>query len=455
MIRITRDRENETYFETPAATIHATCPQCQATIQFEQRVTMQALRLVDRDGSRRPIEVTSDGSHQVLQQQSHTDAGSPVGLPPEASLSLPEYFRTVVRPQLIAESKSKARLTEYDTAVRRWESAFSIDHPVESKIGCTPGDLEQRIYTPLLYQITPGTLESYRTRLLMASISPRQVDKNAATIVAILRRAHATWVIPRLPTIKSQTAPTTALLFTFDLDELSAIHAACEGAAWPMKTDRASGSRPVDAALYWRAFVIGGYLYGFRPQEWWRFDNRRSASQALSWNDINFDPEHEIHGRTKSNPHGWLRIFQTKTQRWVVLPMNEPMRVALLAIRDTMPKGFDTSQRVFCFPRSSGSKKGNQTVYPSSGFYSAWWDIVRRAGITPRIKTDERGRDTHETHAPKHFRKTARSHHQRRIGSSADWITGHLAKSVGERHYFDALPDVMRSIAETEMPEGF
>ena len=416
------------------------CPHCQQAI-FLSGQPMQ-MRIIDRDGFQREIEPEEP---DVVSDE----------LPPEARWELAEYYAKVVRPALVAEGKSKARLSDYKTAVTRWQECFSVVELRETKRANPSGKLDLRTPTPLLYQITPATLEEFRAWLLKGITTPHGADKNAAVVVAILRRAETAWVIPRLPKIKSATRPRVGVLFTFLTEEMSKLHAAATGTQWPMKTNKATGSHAVDPALYWRLFLAGGYTYGFRPQEWWRFDNRRDPARALSWGGVNFDPVQEVHKRKIENEHGWLTWEQTKTCRTMILPMNAAVRRAVEGVRDALSVEPQAADRVFPFPLSAGTSKGDQPVYPSSGFYAAWWDLVKRAGIDAQTETDSRGREMHTTHAPKHFRKTARTIHQMRIGSASNWITGHLPKTVGERNYFNAVEQVIESINAMQMPDAF
>ena len=409
---------------------------------------MHAMRIIDRDGFQR--DITQEPPEEEVKQEPQEPQEAP-----ESRWELAKYYTEVVRPALIAEGKSKARLSDYKTAVTRWQECFSVMEIPEKEGPDFSGKLDLRTYTPLLYQITPATLEEFREWLLKGITTPHGADKNVSAIVAILRRAETTWVIPRLPKLKPATRPRVGVLFTFLSEELTQLHAAAAGTQWPTKTNPASGSMSVDPALYWRLFLIGGYTYGFRPQEWWRFDNRRDSARALSWSGVNFGPTQEVHKREVHNEHGWLTWEQTKTCRTMILPMSAAVRKAIVDVRDTLSVDPQATDRVFPFPLSAGTSKGSQSVYPSSGFYAAWWDMVKRAGIDAQTKEDARGREMHTTHAPKHFRKTARTIHQMRIGSAANWITGHLAKTVGERNYFNAVEQVIESINAMQVPEGF
>jgi hypothetical protein len=197
---------------------------------------------------------------------------------------------------------------------------------------------------------------------------------------------------------------------------------------------------------------VGGWNYGFRPQEWW---SCKGFASPLRWPNVLFDPELEIEGRIYSNPQGWLRWVQDKTDHEVTLAMNATVNRYFRGLWESLTarqqRDATTAQgrRVWDFPCTTGTAKPGRRPTPLDGFYAAYWAIVEAAGITP--KTDADGKRL--THRPSHFRKTAHTEHRDRIGNAADWITGHRSgKSIGERNYYVAIDKVTESILAHPQP---
>ena len=363
-------------------------------------------------------------------------------MPPQAYWSIERWWLEKVLPDMQNEGISTARIGEYRTAVTRWTAW--------EKSAYSPGTVEHRTCTPVLYPlhaITPDTLSSYRRELTDRGITTASgADKNTAAIMALLRRAERGWIITRTPTIKPVTTPNTGLLFVFSADEMSALYRLTDSAAWPT---RDCHRKTIDPAPWWRLFLVGGWNYGFRPGEWWQV--KSSKKPTLLWSGVNLGTAADIEGRTVHNDHGWLSWTQSKTKRRVTLPMNMVVRRHVDAVLRALPGKPDPGERVFAFPRSSGTSKPYQTVYPSSGFYSAWWDLVQRAGFSPIRDGDGKAM----TYRPSQFRKTARTLHQDLVGAAAAWITGHRPESVGVRNYYLAIGKVMESMESIEQPAAF
>ena len=352
--------------------------------------------------------------------------------------------------ELRAENKSTARIGEYKTAVNRWSKCFcppeSDEQTASSKGAYSSGLAEGWTQRPVLRDITPATLSTYRVWLIGEGVSQSAADKNIASVVAILRRAKNGWIIPRLPKLKAVTKPRVGLLFTFSAEEIDSIYKIADSAAWPRET---IDGHTIQPGAFWRLLLVGGWNYGFRLQEWWRIKSKETT--GITWGDVHATPIFGVQGRDVENASGWLTWRQTKTGKAMVLPMNETVRRHVEAVRCALPMDPQPSDRLFPFAHSAGTSKGSQSVYPSTGFYSCWWDLVKRAGI--EVETDSLNR--RKTHCPKHFRKTARTLHQSIIGSAADYVTGHTPKTVGERHYFNAIGDVIRSLNTIEQPSSF
>jgi hypothetical protein len=241
--------------------------------------------------------------------------------------------------------------------------------------------------------------------------------------------------------------------FRFSIDEVDAmLRAAAELRAriWPRAWADGRACREPD--LWWRAYFIGGWNYGFRPQEWWSYEGQMSP---LTWSGVHFEPRLEIEGRDYVNEHGWLRWTQDKTGHVLTLPMNATVCRYMQALwqalssRQQRNAVAGSAGRVWDFPRASGTAKPGKTSRPSDGFYATYWAIVEAAGISPKL--DAEGKRL--THRPSHFRKTAHTEHRDRIGGAADWITGHRSgKSIGERNYYVAVDKVTESILAHPQP---
>lgn len=356
---------------------------------------------------------------------------------PEAKLPLDLYFQNHVLQQMQAEQISAARIGDYQTYVRRWAQCWA------------EMEKEHRTITPVLYLINPRDLAIFQKWVQARfGLSNSQTNKHTTGISSLLRRAEQDWVIGRVPTIKNlPSGGSVGTLFVFTADEFDQLFEAAEQAAWPSKT---IAGQYVDASLYWQTFLVGGWNYGFRAQEWWAV--KRTVKHTLQWDGVCFEPKMKIHGREMTSKHGWLSWRQQKTGREMVLPMNQAVSNWMRLLGDHTA---GSGARVFDSPYNTGTAKGTQRVTPASGFYACWWDIVERAGIRPAV--DAKG--NHSTHCPKHFRKTARTLHQNLWGGDgtiANWITGHAGSgNVGDRNYYNAMDKVIDSLARIEQPESF
>lgn len=355
---------------------------------------------------------------------------------PEAAWTLQRWWDDTVRPAMLAEGKSQARIGDYETYLKRWDRWCS----------------HHRTIYPVLCDINPATLTEFRTWLISSEkITKSQSDKHLQGISTLLKRAVDAWIIPRLAKLSACGKKGEAVKFVFSAEEINSLYAACADVQWPAKF--ADGRSCQNAAEYWRTYLVGGWNYGFRPQEWWSYEG---SANALTWDGVHWDPEFEVEGRMVTNESGWTTWTQDKTGHVVVLPMNVTLHRYLRGLWDLLPKTRQRpDRRVWDFPMSAGTAKPKQKLTPASGFYAAWWDIVKRAGITPKTKADSRGRVKMLTHCPSHFRKTAHTLHRDRIGNAANWITGHSGKTIGEKHYYNAVKKVIESVASLPQPSCF
>lgn len=414
---------------SPPDVVSATtcCPHCDQAVRIIPSLPLPredtSVNVVSQDGTVRAVAPPQQ-LHMVQPEAA------------EARWTLRRWWTDGVRPAMVAEGKSKARLGDYETYLRRWDR-WASNH---------------RTVYPVVCDISPATLTQFRTWLISdENLTGAQSDKHLQGISTLLKRAVDAWIIPRLARLSACGKKGEAVKFVFSTEDLDALYGACEGVQWPAQYQDAR--RCPLATAYWRAFLVGGWNYGFRPQEWWSYE--RSAS-AITWSGVHFEASMEVEGRTVSNEHGWLVWTQDKTAHQLTLPMNAAVRRHVQTLWDGLPIRFrKPDARVWDFPLSAGTAKPKQRVTPASGFYAAWWDLVDRAGLQPKTTEDSRGNRKTLTHCPSHFRKTAHTLHRDRIGNAANWITGHSGKTIGEKHYYNAIGKVVESITTLPQPAAF
>lgn len=402
------------------------CPHCSQAVRIipsqSQPREDQAVNIVSQDGSVRAA--TPQRQLRLVEPDA-----------PEAKWTLRQWWTDAVRPAMIAERKSAARLGDYETYLRRWDQ-WAANH---------------RIDTPVVCDISPATLTQFRTWLLSEQkLNAAQADKHLQGVSTLLKRAVDAWIIPRLARLPACGRKGEAVKFVFSSEDLDQLYKACDGVQWPSAFQ---DGRPCSAAPYWRAYIVGGWNYGFRPQEWWSYEKRATS---LLWSGVLWPEETEVEGRMVRSEHGWLTWRQDKTDHVMMLPMNAAVRDHLEALWSELPKrSRRLDRRVWDFPYSAGTAKPSQLVTPASGWYAAWWDLVERAGLRPKLAEDSRGNRRALTHCPSHFRKTAHTLHRDRIGNAANWITGHSGRTIGERHYYNAIAKVVESITTLPQPAAF
>jgi hypothetical protein len=400
----------------------ARCPHCERPVQLA-KLEGDAVQIVRQDGSRAPVQT----------HFTQPDA-------PEAQWTLHRWWTERVKPEMVAEGKSADRISQYETYLRRWNQCC----------------LEHWTNYPVLQTISPATLSQFRAYVISKKLtSGAQADKHISGISTLLRRAEKAWILPRVATLPAahRGEKTEGLKFRFTLAEIdSMLRAAVElrDRIWPRAWVDGRACREPD--LWWRAYFIGGWNYGFRPQEWWSYER---SMHALRWSGVIFDANLEIDGRDYHNEHGWVRWQQDKTGHVLTLPMNATVSRYMrglwesLTSRQQRDASTGSGRRVWDFPCASGTAKPGRPPTLSDGFYAAYWAIVEAAGISPKLDAE----GTRLTHRPSHFRKTAHTEHRDRIGNAADWITGHRSgKSIGERNYYVAIDKVTESILAHPQP---
>lgn len=403
--------------EVSTLSTYSSCPHCLEPVQIVAcpRQEDESVHLVMEDGSREAV------------QTHFTEASGS-----EAGWTLPQWWSETVLPAMRSEGISAARISDYETYLRRWE-AFP----------------EHRTHPPVLCTISPATLLQWRTWLVSKrKLSAPAADKHVQGVTTLLRRAVDAWILPRIPRLKPLAKDKPAgIKWCFSAPDLDAMYQATEGVQWPATF--ADGVPCPHPESYWRAFLVGGWNYGFRTQEWWAYEGKMTP---LVWDGVRWDPDIEVESRDVSNEHGWICWTQDKTGHRLTLPMNATVRRHLLELWDSLPRRRQRlSSRVWDFPLSAGTKKPNQELTPASGFYAAWWDLVDRAELKPkRAKCGRR-----LTHCPAHFRKTAHTAYRDSIGTAANWITGHSGRSIGEKHYYNAINKVIEGVQSRQQPSAF
>tara|TARA_A100001391_G_C4995426_1_gene259298 strand:- start:36 stop:890 length:855 start_codon:yes stop_codon:yes gene_type:complete len=190
-------------------------------------------------------------------------------------------------------------------------------------------------------------------------------------------------------------------------DELGAIYEACDVAAWP----------PEVPALQWRTFVVFTSLIAARAGD----------GSRLSAGAITLDPEIPISGSTLSHEFGWVDFEADKTekQHLVPLPPCVSSHVAELLRR-----------------RGSGRDRlYGWESYRQRPFVRQWKAIVAQAGLPDVVIKD--------------LRMTANNRWNSVRDGLGDWLLGHSASGVNDRHYRDRLPDAIAASLVVAVPPQF
>jgi len=345
---------------------------------------------------------------------------------------------------MVAKGMSADRLGEYATYIRRWESCC----------------LEHWTATPGLQEISPLTLEDYRSYLVDSLKVPvGAADKHVQGVSALLKWAADDWIIERVPRVrKTDTKARQGLKWVFSAADIDALYAACDGVEWPAKFR--DGTPCENGADYWRLFLVAGWNFGPRVQEWWACE---SDTAPIAWGGVIWDRMAEIEGRSVRSSHGWAQWTATKTGHRFTLPLHTVVRSHLERVYHALPADRrDPDRPVFDFPLSRGTKRPGRPLSPADGWYAAWWDLVRRAGFRPKKGKDGR----HRTHRPGQLRKTAHTLHRDnvievdgrtvRVGEIADFVTGHSGgRNVSLRHYYRSVDAVIATCESLRQPASF
>jgi len=415
------------------------CPACTAPIEIVFAGEDPTVHVVDEDGRRRVGEP---------QQQTHLTVRGPE----EAGWTLQRWWSERVRPAMVEEGRSKDRIGQYETYLRRWES-------------CCVNHWTTR---PVVSDISPVTLGQYKSYLTdELKVTQSAAEKHVKGVSALLQRAEHAWILPRVPRLefRGKRKPNEGLKWNFEPEDMDALYAACDGVQWPAKfSDGWPCENPAD---YWRLLLVAGWNYGFRLQEWWSYERLKDPPGAMPtpirWRGIVWDRTTEIEGQPATSRHGWACWRSNKTDYVYRLPMHDALRRHLRVVWDRLPEGRRAPEtKVFDFPLSAGTKKPGRKVQPKNGWYAAWWDLVDRAGLRPQL--DESGK--HITYLPSQFRKTAHTRHRDnvvtidgkdvQVKDSADFVTGHSgSRNVSLRHYYRSVAIVIATCESLAQPSSF
>lgn len=412
----------------------ARCPMCTAPIQIVSPSAREstAVHVVDSDGRRYVAQPPA--------QLQFTDDD-----PEEAGWTLQRWWAEGVRPRMVEEGRSAARIGEYETYLRRWEQCC----------------LNHWTACPVVRDVSPATLGEYRTYLVEAlDVSSGQADKHVKGVSSLLQRAADDWIIERVPRVRAgpNGQAKQALKWVFTPADLDALYAACDGVQWPSRF--ADGGACENPAEYWRLFLVAGWNFGFRPQEWWAYE---SGPVPITWGGISWEREIQVEGRPATSAGGWATWSATKTGHTLQLPLHRVLRAHLERVWNALPaRRRQRKVRVFDFPHTAGTAKPGRETTPADGWYAAWWDLVKRAGLKPRLAKSGK----HLTCCPSHFRKTAQTNHRDnvveidglpvRVGDVADFVTGHAGgKNVSLRHYYRSIRMVVATCESLRQPSSF
>lgn len=366
--------------------------------------------------------------------------------PVESRYTLQEFWEKVMRPEL-TKKLSRDRVGEYQTTINRW-TAWLDSH---------------RMTYPVLSGIGPATLRGFREFCLeKLLLSVDRCNRHVRDVSALLAAAYEEQIVSGVPRLRklaisrterrAEAMETSVHKFIFSVEEVRAIYRAASAAVWP---DRWHGGAPLaDPSLPWRAFLAIEWAIGSRPADLWPVHGAPRGEEllCLRWGWVVREPEIVVDGRKWQNANGWLRLFQSKRSRFVILPLNLEMRRHIDELWEATPTSLrDADSRVWNFALRAGTNGvghggKKRPARASDGFYSQWRAIVSEAKQFTPISIVGEQSGGWQTHMPKHFRKTAHTMHRARIGAAANYITDHRLSTVSESAYWQQLGEVIQSI---------
>lgn len=323
-----------------------------------------------------------------------------------------------VNQYLVAESTAQ----KYRTAIGHFE-AFLAERDSSTRT-VAPFDPSKPAATFPISRIDVGILNAFGV-WLMSDDSPKRsamkqstVTETAKKIQTILRSVgprdakhpHSPALLEIVPTMaparrlaggKKQATKSGRNLTD---DELGAIYDACSVATWP-------ADWPV---LQWRTFVVFTSLIAARAGD----------GSTLSPEAITLDPKIPVDGSPLEHEFGWVTFEADKTEKQHVVPLPPSL-----------------SSHVRELMRRRGGQLYQWASYRQRPFVRQWKAIVAQAG-QPDV-------------TPKDLRSTANNRWNATQDGLGDWLLGHSAKGVNDRHYRDRIPDAIRASLHVAVPASF
>lgn len=343
---------------------------------------------------------------------------------PEATadtLTLREAFERYWLPvnQYLVEDSTAQK---YRTALGHWE-AFIAERDSSTRT-VAPFDPAKPVADVPVSQIGVGLLNAFGV-WLMSDGSPQRrpmkqstVTETAKKIQTILRsigprdakHPHSPALLETVPTMaparrlaggKKQETKSGRNLTD---EQLGAIYDACSVATWPE-------AWPV---LQWRTFIVATSLIAARAGD----------SSTLQPSAITLEPEVPIDGHTATHEFGWVRFEADKTEKQHVIPLPPSL-----------------SSHVRELLRRRGGQLYQWRNYRQRPFDRQWKAIVAQAGLPDVTRKD--------------LRSTANNRWNAVQDGLGDWLLGHSAKGVNDRHYRDRIPDAIRASIQVAVPAQF
>ncbi|MEM9827491.1 MAG: hypothetical protein AAF958_12940 [Planctomycetota bacterium] len=322
---------------------------------------------------------------------------------------------------------SAGRLRDYRTAIAHWER-FVAERASTTRTRA-PNPPGGGVVLDQISAIDVATLNDFGVWLLAGGgavgqsgepekMSQANVDKIAKSMHAILRavgprgkrNAFAPVLLDTVPLMTSarrldggrkQSTASGKNLSDRDLDRL---YEACAVATWPVD----------HAVLQWRTFLVVGALLAPRPGD----------ATAITAEAFSLRPEAPVDGSAYRSQCGWVRWESAKTGKVQVVPLPPVV-----------------SGHVAALLRKRGGELYSWHSYRQRPFERAWRAIVDQAGL-PSVKR-------------KDLRTTANNRWNAVKDGLGDWLLGHSARGVNDKHYRDRIPDAIDAAVKVAVPKSF
>lgn len=367
-------------------------------------------------------------------------------------------FEKLKLPWLIEHQRSRDTIQQYRLSVSRWVKYWEF---------CWE---KYRTAHPVLAELRTSDFESWRSWLLEIGCTARTANKAVGDVLSIMSRCESVGrdelscrhvpavyrlrerrIAPKLyfrfltrpecATLRRTRSPAVRLQLA-DLDELSALHRACEHARWPTRLRDGSAASPV---VQWQAAIVLFCLYGFRTRELIRLN--ASDPPGLQWSQVSFDRVCPLAESHAINAQGWLWYTPAK-QAWV---KPEPLCLPIAPVaRVHLERILPISQRI-----APGGGLGPVFNWPLStdSCYSTWRQIVGQLQVRRDLATG-----LVIDRQLKHLRKTCTTWHNHFWPGIGPHVTGHAPRgeariSVG--HYDNAELAVVEAMRNLPVPASW